>query len=260
MNNSATAISPNANASGANAGNARKSRRPFFLRVPFLILGSLVLLLIGFLYFQSTVVSGKEISTNTWDVRNFSFRRDPFTNYQFTGVKHSAPKRLGFWTEITTYSMVDNSIKIHLKSKRPKNRWDLISFDQSLYPADAQVLIDLLTARNASYDYYWSKWSGNNPVKAAKLWPAAQDLVHLGLYSKLPPLFEIGTVTLSDNAFTSEVDSYMAQTLGSMAAELAQLGEHERSRSLAEVGSNYGSNEELEEVLNSVQAEIETFD
>lgn len=215
-------------------------------RLPSILISVALLLLGGFIYYLSTYVSGTEVEVRSWRLRSFSFRRDPFTNFQFTGVTHEASQPSSLWTTQTNFSSIDPSIQVRLSSKLPASRWDLVQYDQSFVTGDAKVLINLLSMRDASYDLVWAKWTKDNPQKAAVLWPAAQLLVYWNAYANLPSLFEIALLDVNQSEFKEEVDLFMLQTVTPMVERLSHEGDTDSAKSLAESSIRYGTNDILQ--------------
>ncbi|MEM8733734.1 MAG: hypothetical protein AAGG44_05915, partial [Planctomycetota bacterium] len=173
-----------------------------------LTLGLLLSCFVGFVYFQFTSVSGVELNIRTLNIRSFSFRRDPFTNHQWTGVLHSpAPQSNYLWTKMPRYSLMDSEIQSRLRPIPGDDRWDLVSFDASFEKAPASILLQLLNTTDSNYQVHWLEWSKQNPKKADVLWPAVHDLVVLDLYEHLPSLFELALTEVSSKELDERIIS-----------------------------------------------------
>ena len=177
-------------------------------------------LLVMFVYYQSTYVSGTEIDVRSFRMRNFAFRRDPFTNFQLTGVKYSSYDSSALWNSWTSHSTIDSAIQALLTAPVRKSRWDLVGYDQSFIDADAQILIDLLSVQDTKYEFAWLVWTKDNPKKARVFWPAVQTLAQLNAYQLLPDLFEIAISDNSVNELHMAASSYMARSLSDLSSKL----------------------------------------
>ncbi len=163
-------------------------------RFPMVMLGCFGLLIGLLIYFQSTLVVGTEINTADWELRRFSFRRDPFTNTQLTAIRHSSPMNSECWPAVknSASALPATAISKHLKRGGGlPDRWDLVELsDGGETRGRGLVLVNLVQSPGAP-SQYWLNWSNRNPKKAAVFWPAVQQLVARDRYSQLPELFEL---------------------------------------------------------------------
>jgi hypothetical protein len=178
------------------------------------ILSSIVVLVISFLvYLQFTLVVGAELNTGSWELREFSFRRDPFTNTQLTGIYYTPFSRGGTWISASANapSLPDSSIRAYLTAKNLEpSRWDLVRIDDGLESVGrASILVRLIDSGQFGTRKYWIDWSNDQPKKAAVLWPAAQRLVAENDYNELPDLFEFALYEKDDTAFMNAVSDYL---------------------------------------------------
>jgi len=207
-----------------------------------------------FIYFQATHVTGRELNARTWEIRRFSFRRDPFSNMQLTGIKHSAPNSARMWAANTaeTVDVLDPLIRAHLSvDKGTANRWDLVNIrGLRSFDGDARILVNLLRASDSQYGLYWEVWTKDEPTKAAMLWPAVQHLVGFGLYTRLPSLFEVAANKSTNDQFKSAVGKLVQQTLVDYCSKLAESSDVDLVRSVANVALTYGDHPELQEFVN----------
>lgn len=173
-------------------------------------LGGLVLLVVaGFAYFHSTRVSGLELNVGDFRLRQFSFRRDPFTNTQLSGIKYSDPGWHPTWTSGKQAANPEIVIAKHLDRTIPK-RWDLVDFDGTLATADANIFLTLMSASGPEGNYFWLEWTKRHPQHATVFWPAVQQLALDSNYSYLPGLFELVSDQDSDiDSFKKSVQSYL---------------------------------------------------
>ena len=194
------------------------AKKPGWLKrnwLPISLISLIALVLGGFVYFASTQVSGMEINIQTLAIRKFEFRRDPFTNAQLTGIRHSAPGWMPSWKIGTNLSTIDGNISKHLDQTLAP-RWDLVDFDATYPVGEAKVLLMLLSAQNTSFNDYWIKWTTDNPKKAALFWPEVQQLALNNRYARMPGLFEIARLDyLSLPAFKQNISSYVQESVGS---------------------------------------------
>lgn len=225
---------------------------------PFLAVGMFGLVIVAYIYLTLTYVSGIELNTHTWEERVVSYRRDPWSGFQFTAVQHNAPVQDGLWgTRANPRSKkLPTSIAIHLNGKTNLPlRWDLVELDNSQLPgAEASILVKLLNATDRNFTSFWPQWSTDHPQQAAILWPAARELVEFGQYAKLPALFELA---LLDKNSSSQLSSGVGQLVQSALLEACQLrrkqGNHSEARVAALVGLRYGTHPDLQKFVESAQ-------
>lgn len=252
MNQSTTA---NASATAQKAPDRTWSQWWRRVRLPTILIGLLFLIILGLIYFQAALVVGTELNAHTWQVRQFSFRRDPFTNTQLSGISYSTPKYLAAWhdTPDQQFATPNSKISKYLNlSSRPAERWDLIQVSSSTSsPGQASILIDLLQARDYQYDEVWPKWTTDNPGKAKILWPAVQDLVALELYAKLPRAFELTRVASSLEEFQSAVVDYVQSTVLEHCQRLTDQGKFVQAVDAARIALNYNDHDELQAIVDA---------
>lgn len=238
------------------AGDSKTADSRSRWRWPSVLVGLLLLLFALFIYFQFTSVTGSELNAKSWEYRSFSFRRDPFTNYQLTGRSYDPPARSSIWAAVPgqLFGKPDIAIAKHLNNNpNMVDRWDLVSIDNEVNSSgDAKILVDLLDARAADYSEYWPIWSTDHPLQAAELWPAAHHLVELNLYVKLPKLLSIVPRNLSDADFATAVEVTMIEILEEFAANRIQANDNKAALKAANISEWYGQSPELRGVLNSL--------
>ncbi len=251
MNSQATSISANSPA----PWRARISRNKLAVSVIVLF----VLAFLGFIYWQTTYVSGVEFNTRSFSVRKFSFHRDPFTNRQWTGVRHDpGPERL-IWTAATFSSTIDPAISPLLNSPYARDQWDLVEFDQSFVSDEPSILIDLLTLHDSGHDLKWPTWTKDHPAEAAEFWPVVQSLVALNLYSRLPDIFEIPLLDLIAQEFPSALIERTQSVLIDEAELYIKSNQADKAKELVLFGLKLGPNYKLQKLLPSTRAEVESF-
>ncbi len=187
---------------------------------------AVTMLVIGLIYYQTTYVSGLELNSHTWEQREFSFRRDPFTGWQLGGVRHNAPARISLWTTVENprAKKMGPSILKYFGAPPPDPlRWDLIQLDNSRLPgARASILVDLLAALDHQEQALWPRWTARHPERAAVLWPAAQRLVAANQYTWLPQLFEQAMLENSTEDFSRSAGQLVTTALDVLAPTTPQ--------------------------------------
>ncbi|QDV28138.1 hypothetical protein [Aureliella helgolandensis] len=259
MNSPVSATSANSQVTGKN--RAVRSGLKYAL-IPFVLISLSFLSLLGLFYFNSTLVSGTELNCLSWETRRFSFRREPFTNIQISGIRYTE-SRLGYvWSSAPSgeSSLLDTAIKRHLKNPQSyESRWDLVDYSTP-YPSKgpADILVTLLCMQNSDYDQFWSKWTANEPAKAKILWPAALDLVQFQIYAALPELLELATFELPLHEFQSSVNHTVQNALveycrsppepsfGSSGPPTNATGSDARVQLAAQTGLSYGDHPDLQ--------------
>jgi hypothetical protein len=199
-------------------------RQPLFLPAAFVGAGVLVALIFG--YLQATIVTGSELDTSSWNVREFWYRRDPFSGQQLTGILKEPPAAIVSGTTNFPNSYFGSP------TARPA-RQDLIALRSGTFVTEgpANVLLTYLNGYTA--EQLWPAWSTDNPVKARVLWPAARDLVDLGLYFALPEIMELAKVECSDAEFKAMVEEQMRSIL-EVHCEQLRIGENAEELAVAE--------------------------
>lgn len=247
MRTSTTSAATNSSHSDPSSGWRRRWRSA---RLPSLIGGLLGLLVIIAAYFHATSVSGIELNAATWELREFSFRRDPFTNRQWTGIRHSAPLHFPLWSSGTgqTTAKLDPTIRPLLRN-RVAARWDLVEL-QGRRTGPAAILTESLGAYTKNFDYAWTRWTSDHPRKAALLWPAIHTLVELEAYPWLPSLFELALLPASVEDFRVALSEEMQKLLLDYCRQLTLRGEVLKVKAAAEAGNSYGKHPAFEEFLS----------
>lgn len=220
-------------------------------RVAILVTSILVLLGSGCAYFLATSVQGVEFNAATWEVRRFSFHRDPLTNAQLTGVRHNEPNHLSCWSSISTANsaQIDPSIRKYLNpsSDPSDSRWDLVQISTTTNPGEADILIELLEAHDSSLSLFWIQWTSDHPLKAAEFWPAVYDLVLLRLYGDLPAIFQLALYESSPGEFSQSLRKQMQFTVHEHSQRLKASGQTTQWKQATQIGLRYGPNVQLPE-------------
>jgi hypothetical protein len=183
------------------------------IRLPALVIACISMLGCAVVYFQSTLVSGTELNARNWELREFSFRRDPFTNRQISAIRYRPARYNGAWVVQTDelVSAPEPSIASKLSPSAGADRWDLVRIVNSTESeGPALILVELLGAGEYQFSSYWVDWTTREPVKSTILWPAAQKLVASGDYVLLPDLFEL-TYERDNTKFKQKVADFLNQ-------------------------------------------------
>lgn len=229
------------------------------VRIP-LAIGSIVMMVVVVLsYLNATYVSGVELNCQTWQLRKFSFRRDPFTNRQLTAVYHTAPYASGPWTSTTgaKVSVLDPAIG-GLLGNRPgaQARWDLVRLQASnVQRGQADILVELLNSYDRAYALYWIEWTADEPGLAKILWPAAQDLTLFERYADLPQLFRLARTELKAAEFKAAIGAFVQDSLLRYAR--TENVTPEQAQAAAKTAISYGPSESLDRLLKELGQPIE---
>lgn len=151
-------------------------------------------------------VSGTELSQQDLTTRTFSYQQIPFLEWQIGAVYHDYP----------TSPAADLAISQHLKplGNGEQVEWDLVDFNEGTgysMQSDAAILEKILEQRDDNRNYFWVNWSTQNPVRAAELWPAIQDLARSNLYIAMPPLMELYSSGATDSSLIPERNELIVQ-------------------------------------------------
>jgi len=255
MNSSTTPVlnNPASGSSSMNPGTHSWGQWWRSVRWPVMLLGFLATLTCGLVYYYSSLVMGSEINSHNWEVRQFSYRRDPFTHKQLSGITYRASLiGSGCWkSQNDLISVPDPAIKGHLTAPLLQPvRWDLVRLnDRYDTIGRGTILIRLVNSYGVGSNHFWIDWTNNEPIKAAALWPAAQQLVSLNLYAKLPDLFDQAAVEKNDAKFQQAVGSIMQAALLEYSQLLAQAGDKELAREVGKLGLSYGDHSELQTMV-----------
>lgn len=220
-------------------------------KIASFIMLSVVLLACGAGYLSMTNVTGIELNASTWNVRRFSFRRDPFTNYQFSAIRHQGIAYTPLWTtnDGATSSILDAALSTHLRSNQSTvSRWDLVEIDDSYFSrGPAAPLYELLRTNDSGFSPHWAAWSSKSPKLAAILWPAARDLTELGRYELTPDLLAISCEDLDEAAFKRRVADYIRQAIVDH-CKRDDISEEDR-KAAAQLGLRYADDPVLQKYL-----------
>lgn len=174
--------------------------------IPKLIIGVIIGLFTLVVYSSTTLVKGIEFNPGTWQVREFSFRADPFTGFQFTGIQYD--------NKVAT---VDKSITALLdrKVRRENDRWELASIEQfaAAQTGPCMGVVQLISgygvSRGTEAVEFWKKWTVDQPNKANVFWLAVQQLAIRGQYDAIADLLDLPLVESNDQRFKDKLSSIM---------------------------------------------------
>ena len=226
-------------------------------RWPVVVLTLFGMLLAGTIYLQASQVVGVELNARNWALRQFSFRRDPFTGTQLTGIRYEPTRQYATTWGSTTgigFSSLQSTIAVHLDEASTKDRWDLVSLADSGLPEEgrASILVELLDVRSPSGNNYWATWTNDHPTKAKLFWPAVHHRVAANAYAEVPAVFElaIAEATEDDDNFTHRLNAQMLNSLSNQAELLLEVGSEPEAKRAAQLGLRYGDNEELQRIVS----------
>lgn len=200
----------------------------------------------GLVYWISATITGREFDVVSWQTRDFSYRRDPFTHRQLSNIVHETSRIVAVDATIAMY-IVGGPI-----SPTPQ-RWDLVEISRgnSSVLGDASVLVEYLTATDSSEKEYWVEWTVNNAAAAPSFWAAVRDAIHLPRprYDRLPDMFEAARAETNPAALKATLQSMMsAIALEDTRAHLA-AGDTAAAQRTARLGLTYDESDELRAVL-----------
>ena len=142
----------------------------------------------------------------TWQVRHFSFRADPFTDFQWTGIHYNSKFRQ---TDASITKLLDPQV-----AETP-NRWEpaFIERATSSQTGPSMAMVQLLTGyglkRGLEAVEYWKKWTTDHPAKAKEFWPAIHRLIINGQYGALPPLLDLPQMDIDDQQFSAMLNNLL---------------------------------------------------
>ncbi|EMI19270.1 hypothetical protein RMSM_03806 [Rhodopirellula maiorica SM1] len=148
-------------------------------------------------------VSGREISPDTFVMRDFQFYEIPIVHLQITPIRRTAstPKTA---TYLRQKKLIGNP-------SSPSSRWDLVNISRGFTggtPLDGQLLVDHLSLEHQG-NAYWRQWSIDHPGQAKVFWPVIQRLANRELYLLMPPLFELAQRQQTAAELSAEIDQLL---------------------------------------------------
>ncbi|GIX00427.1 MAG: hypothetical protein KatS3mg111_3759 [Pirellulaceae bacterium] len=204
-------------------------------------------------------VSGIELNPITFELRTFTYHRDPLTGRQLTAIRHGSTGRFDPWqdNQSETASEISPLIAKHLRSAAPlPTRWDLVQIRTStlLDHGPARILQHMLDTRRPSYDAFWPQWSKDHPGLASSFWPAVQALAYAHAYTDIPALFELvsteGTV-VGPEEFKQRLADIVFPRLREAAIAAESRGDRGLAHALATLAIEYGNDPALQPILES---------
>jgi hypothetical protein len=219
----------------ANASKRKKHSPSGFgsLRLPILFVVLGLLLGLFFTYISATFIAGTEFNSATWSVRDFHYRRDPFTKKQLIGIVRGTPS--GILTSPPNFPLS------YFTASPQTSRWDLVEINHGRTSSDgpAKILLTYLQTKGGPTTHFWPDWSSKNPVKATVLWNAVRDLVDLELYRDLPSILELAVTDCSDKEFGSMINTNMQAAIQRYRDQLELSGETELSNEVVKYHTRY---------------------
>ncbi len=224
-----------------NKSKSKKANSSRLWSMFFPVLFALFALLLAFMfgYIPATQVVGSEFNTATWMLRDFQYRREPFTKIQLTGIVRDKNSAISSTAKFP--SMYFNG---NLASSK---RWDLVEIRNgaSITEGPAKILVTFLRA-TAGGNEFWPDWSTKNKVKATILWPAVRDLVDLQLYSDLPSIIEQALVDCSDQEFQTSISESTLAAIDKHCRKLQIEGLTEQLQFAEKIRATYRSSTALD--------------
>ncbi len=198
------------------------------------------------LYAVETCVSGIEFNPATLTFRTFSFQRDPFFDFQLTGIKHNTLNN----APAMAMDLIAARNQFPLDQA---SRWDLVSINKGWSFGEngsAKILLHYLLAKDSGNNGFWLDFAKQEPKKSAALWKAVYQLVRLGFYNELPRIFELELDPTDTDQFSNELANRMRSILLKRAIEQQKAGNSAAASVTASVGLTYGDNTTLQEIVD----------
>jgi hypothetical protein len=130
-------------------------------------------------FFNGQAVVGEEFCPQTFQLRDFSYRRMPWIKTIVSPTKLNL-KPLP----------VSTSVLQHIK-RLPDERWDIVhvteGVKQDIRPP--KILIQSLSS-SISTGSFWDNWSVKHPELAAVTWPIVQQAAAMQTYEIIPDILE----------------------------------------------------------------------
>ena len=202
--------------------------------------------ILGVIYWATAYVTGHELNATTWQVRRFTFLRDPFTETQLTLVRH----------DNSTGFVLDPSVAGYIVGgpiAPAGTRWDLIDITGGARSGEgeAAILLKYLEVRGPTYDEIWGAWTLDHPKAAALLWRAIRDTVHLPRYDRLPELFDAARMHTDVEELKRALDKIMVAIALQEAERQTVAGDLPAARRAAVMGLTYGDSAKLQSLVDS---------
>jgi hypothetical protein len=238
-----------------NPAVAEPNRPPTRRRLRNFVIGFLVIGSILFGYFSTTLVTGVEFEPHTWQIRRFTFRADPLTKFQWTGIRHDS-----------TVLSVDPVIAARLDQSlaAQPSRWDLATITQfgNNQPGPAEIVVRLLTHHGYTGTgkplQFWVEWTNQDPDRATVFWQAIQRLTVFQAYAEIPGMLELALVEQDDSQFHDSLKATMSQALYRRADQCASLGDSDQAAAISEHALEYGeASAELRAFLETLENSTE---
>ncbi|MCU0710963.1 MAG: hypothetical protein MUC43_02810 [Pirellula sp.] len=144
-------------------------------------------------FFNGQAVAGEEFCPQTFQLRDFYYRRLPWVKTIVT------PTRLNLKP-----LPVSTSVLQHIK-RLPDERWDVAMVNEGVQQdiRAPRILIQALSPSTTSGSF-WDSWSNKHPELAAVTWPIVQQAAVLQAYEIVPDILESALDTSYSNAPTPD--------------------------------------------------------
>lgn len=143
----------------------------------------LVLLLVSSMallwFFNGQPVAGEEFCPQTFQIRDFHYRRMPWIKMIVSPTKLNL-KALP----------VSTSVLQHIK-RLPQERWDIVHVSEGVMQdiRPPKILIQAISS-STSTGSFWDSWSDEHPDLAAVTWPIIQQAAVSQSYEIIPDILE----------------------------------------------------------------------
>lgn len=176
------------------------------------------LLLLGFIGWAGSGVSGREFAPTHFQIRSFDLREVPWLGWQVGGVKRTV-----VINSTSQYLIANKWLNV---PKTVPQRWDLVQINHdlgSIDTADPSILTAYLEG-HGSHGIDWEQWSKDHPQAAAVLWPLVQQMAIDHLYLLLPQVFDLARQHTDGIELQQSLDDFLASELPSFAEDLQHAG------------------------------------
>lgn len=130
-------------------------------------------------FFNGQAVSGEEFCPQTFQLRDFQYRRMPWI------------KTIVSPTKLNLKSLpISTSVLQHIK-RLPNERWDVVHVSEGVQQdiRPPKILIQAISASTTTGSF-WDNWSTKHPDLAAVTWPIVQQAAASQSYEIIPNILE----------------------------------------------------------------------
>ncbi len=218
------------------ANNSGRSKRARWLYgILFGVLGTFGLLIV--IFFATCLfgfISGEEFSPDAFSRRSFYYYQIPLIQLQVWPID-----RKDTTSDLENYLRTKKYVPV---KKTGELQWDLVFTARAqmvIAQGDAAILCSYLDIKNQGGDFYWKKWTEDNPKAAKILWPEIARVASQQLYMFTPDMLELARGASDVNAFDRELDRMLAQKFSDLARIQQQLELHETAVELLDEALTY---------------------